>query len=182
MTRLLVVRHAEAAAGFGESADPGLSQQGRAQALALADRLGEEGRCPVFSSPLLRARQTAEPLAERYGVSVAVAPVLRELPSPTSDLAERRAWLGRALAGTWAALSEEVNAWRDAILDAAAGVRFPQVWVTHYVVMNALVSSVRGSDEVTVFGPGHCAVMELEVVDDVVTIASLPGDSDSIIR
>ncbi len=182
MTRLVVVRHGEAAAGFAEAADPGLSTRGVAQAEALADRLGTEKRRPVFSSPLKRARQTAEPLAERYGVSVAVAPVLRELPSPTSDLTARNEWLRGALAGTWAVLPDEVNTWRDDILEAAAGVQFPQVWVSHFVVMNALVSSVLGRDEVTVFRPDHCAVVELDVVDGILSIDALPGDTDSVVR
>jgi broad specificity phosphatase PhoE len=182
MTRLVVVRHGEAAAGFGDAADPGLSPKGLAQAEGLAGRLAELGRRPVFSSPMRRARETAEPLAERYGVSVAVAPVLREVPSPTADLAERRTWLRGALAGGWSDLSDEVAEWRDAILEAAAGVRFPQVWVSHFVVMNALVASTLGREEVTVFRPDHCAIVELDIIDGVVSIAHLPGDADSLIR
>lgn len=182
MTRLLVVRHGEAAAGFAEATDPGLSVKGRQQAEALADRLEPLGRRPVFSSPMQRARQTAEPLAERFGVSVAVAPLLREVPSPTTDLSERSRWLRAALAGKWSDLSDEVHEWRTAIVDAAAGVQFPQVWVSHFVVMNALVSSVLGSDEVTIFRPDHCAVAELDVIDGVVSIARLPGDAESMVR
>ena len=182
MTSLLLVRHAEPAAGFGDATDPGLSAAGVAHAAELAERLSLQPRRPIFSSPLQRARQTAQPLADQWDVSVAIAPVLRELPSPTTDLAERAEWLGPALGGNWADLGPDVGAWRRAILDAAVGVEFPQVWFTHFVVMNAVVSAVLGSDRVTVFRPGHCAVLELEVVEGEVSIVTTPGDAESAIR
>ena len=61
--RLLIVRHAEAAPGNPDELRP-LTQGGRAQARALGDRLREQGLEPdaVVSSPLLRARETANAL------------------------------------------------------------------------------------------------------------------------
>ena len=61
--RLLIVRHAEAAPGNPDELRP-LTPGGRAQARALGDRLREQGLEPdaVVSSPLLRARETANAL------------------------------------------------------------------------------------------------------------------------
>jgi phosphohistidine phosphatase len=61
--RLLIVRHAEAAAGNPDELRP-LSSEGREHARALGARLREEGFAPdaIVSSPLLRARETAEAL------------------------------------------------------------------------------------------------------------------------
>lgn len=61
--RLVLVRHAEAAPGSPDELRT-LTADGRAQARALGERLGAEGIRPdaVLTSPLLRARQTAEAL------------------------------------------------------------------------------------------------------------------------
>jgi broad specificity phosphatase PhoE len=53
-------------------ADPALDETGRRQAERLGAALGPRGLAAVFSSPLVRARQTAEPVAERAGLEVAV--------------------------------------------------------------------------------------------------------------
>ena len=48
-------------------ADPPLDETGQDQAQRLGARLGPLGLWAVISSPLLRARQTAQPVAERAG-------------------------------------------------------------------------------------------------------------------
>jgi broad specificity phosphatase PhoE len=52
-------------------ADPPLDQTGRGQARRLGAALGPRRLRAVVSSPLLRARQTAQPVAERAGLDVA---------------------------------------------------------------------------------------------------------------
>jgi phosphohistidine phosphatase len=61
--RLLIVRHAEAASGNPDELRP-LTPAGREHARAVGARLRDEGFAPdaVVSSPLLRARETAEAL------------------------------------------------------------------------------------------------------------------------
>lgn len=55
-----------------------LSDTGRAQAAELADRLGDLQVDRVYSSPLLRARQTADVIAARTGAPVTVTAALTE--------------------------------------------------------------------------------------------------------
>ena len=75
-TVVYLVRHAQTP--LNESgvlrglADPALDETGRRQAQRLGAALGPRGLAAVFSSPLLRARQTAQPVAERAGLEVAV--------------------------------------------------------------------------------------------------------------
>ena len=61
--RLVLVRHAEAAPGSPDELRT-LTPEGRAQARALGERLRNEGIWPdaILSSPLVRARETAEAL------------------------------------------------------------------------------------------------------------------------
>src|SRR5271155_5197536 len=51
---------------------PPLDEPGRRQAQRLGSVLGPRGLAAVFSSPLLRARQTAQPVGGRAGLEVAV--------------------------------------------------------------------------------------------------------------
>ena len=55
-----------------------LTDTGHDQARVLADRLRERGLTHVYTSPLLRARQTAEALGTALGVPVEVTDALRE--------------------------------------------------------------------------------------------------------
>src|SRR5579883_1131315 len=71
--QLLLVRHAEAAAGDPDALRP-LTAAGRAHARALGQRLREEGLAldAVVTSPLLRARQTGEAIARAAGLAAEV--------------------------------------------------------------------------------------------------------------
>jgi broad specificity phosphatase PhoE len=65
-----------------------LSAQGRAQAAALAARFAKEPITAIYASPIERARETAEPIAERLGCTVQVREAFTEI-----DLGS---WAGRA--------------------------------------------------------------------------------------
>jgi probable phosphoglycerate mutase len=79
---LAVVRHGEtdlnAVGSFQGQVDPPLNARGHEQARALAERLRGERFDALVCSDLLRARQTARPLAEVLGLDVMLEPLLRE--------------------------------------------------------------------------------------------------------
>ena len=66
---VFLVRHAEKTT---EKTDPGLTEAGKARAVALADRLEGEGITHIHSSDYIRTRDTAAPLAERLGLEVEI--------------------------------------------------------------------------------------------------------------
>ena len=72
MATLFLVRHGKAAAGFDGHHDPGLDELGARQASATATVLAPHGPIQIYSSPLARARETAEPLVERWGSSAVI--------------------------------------------------------------------------------------------------------------
>ncbi len=175
MTRLLLVRHGEATAGWGSEPDPGLSDRGRQQARDVAAALDRDGRLPVRVSPLRRARETASPLEELWATTAAVDPVIRELPSPDGDLNDRGEWIRRALRGRWDDLHDEAARWRRAIVESARAVGRSEVWITHFAVINAIVGAVTDSERVVVFSPGNCSVTEIGVTSGELTVLRL-GD------
>ena len=81
--RLFLVRHGETesnrnALALGQ-ADVPLNERGLEQAKMLAHALAKEPVSAVYSSPLVRARRTAETIAERAGLEVEVGPALIEM-------------------------------------------------------------------------------------------------------
>ena len=81
--KLYLIRHGEVAwnreNSYIGSTDLPLNDDGRRQAGLLADRLKGIEFDAVYSSDLSRARETAEIIAERLGLSVVIVPALREL-------------------------------------------------------------------------------------------------------
>ena len=76
-TRILLIRHGQTAWNIGAGderfrgrTDLPLDETGRAQALAVARRLQGEQIVAVYTSPLLRTRQTGMPLAGEFGLPV----------------------------------------------------------------------------------------------------------------
>jgi phosphohistidine phosphatase len=70
--RLIIVRHAHADPGDPDELRP-LSDRGREEAQALADELAARGAAElVLSSPLLRARETAAPIARESGAELRI--------------------------------------------------------------------------------------------------------------
>lgn len=81
--RLVFVRHAEPDEAFRDRVygrlDPPLSPAGRARAEALAATLAREPVAVLYTSPQLRAQETAAPLARLLGLEPVVEPDLREI-------------------------------------------------------------------------------------------------------
>ncbi len=82
MPTLYIVRHGQCESGpegfiQGQTDSP-LTELGRRQAEAIADRLTDEGFSAVYSSDLSRARDTAEAIASRHGLPVITTELVRE--------------------------------------------------------------------------------------------------------
>lgn len=105
--RIYFVRHGESEANIQQiisnrSYQHGLTDKGRAQAAALADHLKGVRITRIFSSPLMRAVQTAEILAGGSGLSITMEDGLREFDcgviegksDPESWYSLRQVWEG----------------------------------------------------------------------------------------
>jgi len=71
--QIILVRHAEKAAE--PASNPGLSKAGRNRARILATLLVPDRVGAIVSSPLLRTRETAEPVAKFRGLDVQTVPI-----------------------------------------------------------------------------------------------------------
>ncbi|MDE2706727.1 MAG: phosphoglycerate mutase family protein [Gemmatimonadota bacterium] len=163
MPTILLVRHGQAAAGFGSHRDPGLDDVGRAQAEAVTEELAArfEAPVPIYSSPLKRAQETAAPLARRWGSDVILEPRVAEIPSPTEDLRERARWLRGVMAGKWTELPEQLLRWRQKLIDCVLGFETDAVVFCHFIAINVVVGAATGAEELIVFRPDNASVTDV---------------------
>lgn len=84
-TRLILIRHGHTSSNSSGGVrmsgwtDTPLSGRGRRQVACLARRLSSEPASVLYSSPLLRALETARPAAEAAGAELRLEPDLREI-------------------------------------------------------------------------------------------------------
>ena len=173
MSRLVLVRHGRAAAGWDADLDPGLDEVGRSQAEDVAGALAEWDPLPMFTSPLRRARETAGPLEQRWRVPAEIRPAFSEIPSPTDDLAARGAWLRTVMAGTWSSCGPELQSWRSSVLAAMREIPSDAVVFTHFIAITVAVGAARHDDRVVVFAPDNGSRTVVEVAGDSVALVEL---------
>lgn len=179
MTRIFLVRHGEAAAGFSDHTDPGLSSLGQQQAETAAQSLGALTGATLFSSPLARARETAAPLEALRGTVAGIEPALAEIPSPTNDLTERAQWLGTAMAGPWTTLPNAQQAFRNALVERLLRQADDAIFFTHFVAINLAVGAAMGDDRMHIFSPTNASVTELATDGKALQLVALGAEAQT---
>ena len=169
--QLWMIRHAlpVRVEGVAGGADPGLAGAGHVQARRLADWLATTPIEAVWSSPLRRARETAEPLAATLGVEVRVDDDLAEWDRdadsyvPIEELkAEGDPRWQELVDGTWAgddagaAFARRLLAAMDRIVGAHPGGEVAVV--CHGGVINVYLAHVLGLAEAMFFHPDYTSV------------------------
>lgn len=163
MTKLYMVRHGRAEAGFGEAADPGLDGLGLSQAEAVAEKLKPLGPLPIYASPLARTQQTAAPLAKLWNRTPVIENAVAEIPSPKGMTLEQRViWLRELMAGSWRGVSPELAMWREHCIATVAAIPNDTVIFSHYVAINVIAGAALGDDRVVMFSPDNCSVTVFE--------------------
>jgi broad specificity phosphatase PhoE len=109
VTTIFLARHGESdwnvAKRFQGHTDRPLTERGRQQAHALADLVASQEIDAVYTSPLSRARETAEIVAARAGLEAVALPELREVDTGS--------WSGLSRADVEARFPEGFTRWRS---------------------------------------------------------------------
>lgn len=169
--QLILIRHGEPDLS-ASSVDPPLSEKGIRQAEETAARLSQEAIDALFTSPLLRARQTLEPLAKRIGLT----------PEVVEGVAEIDYWGGRYLSveelrkaggAAWESflrdpvgtLGGDEKAFRQTVTNAVRGLTQRGVKrvavATHGFPINVMLSELLTMNGLTNFTPHHGSVTRL---------------------
>lgn len=150
--KLLLARHAESAWNaerrFQGRTDVGLSDAGLAQAAALARAVARRRVGAIYSSPLRRARETAEIVAKERGLAITVVDELRELSLGT--------WEGRTVDDVLAMEADAYRNWRERPYDCPPpeGEHIADVARRVLPVMELIVSSHADGQEALVVAHG----------------------------
>lgn len=191
-TEVYLIRHGDALPDAAELR-PGdydaqaLSELGRKQARALAERLRDIRFDALYASPLLRTRQTAEPLAALLGLDVEtvddlreielgrVGPALPEGATPEEMAAHlrdrlRQVALLAASTGSWTSIpgSEDGTAFRARVTAAhdALAARHPGGRIAcfgHGGTINVYAAAVLGLDRDFFFPVANTAISVVRV-------------------
>lgn len=186
MSRIYMVRHGRAAAGWNVDPDPGLDALGRTQSLQVASRLSPLGPLPVISSPLLRCQQTAFPLSTAWKENVIVEPLVGEIPSPAGfELENRVEWLREAMAGTWeqvaASSGEHYRTYRSDVARFVQSIVADTVIFSHFIAINAVIGAATNDDRVVIGHLDNCSVTIFET-DQGLQLVEMGGEADTLIR
>src|SRR3990170_5786241 len=171
--RIYLMRHGETLyqsqphEGAGAIGGGVLTERGRAQIGALAELFGDVPLDRIYASPLTRARETAQIVAERKGMEVALAPELREISPAEAEIAGRE--IGDVFAQVAAYFKNPDTAWDEPYLGGESfrqvrerAVRFIRsildrpdwdtaLLVGHGGVNNAIISHAIGASSGRVF-------------------------------
>jgi broad specificity phosphatase PhoE len=170
MSRIYLIRHAKPSATWGgDDDDPGLDDVGKGQAEVAAKALLAMGEraTRVVSSPLRRCQETAQPFAKAIGATLEIDPGVGEIPSPARlAAAERGPWLRKAFAGKWAEIEGDLDydVWRKSVAAAVASRANAAVF-SHFVAINAVLTTLAGLPEVITLRPDHCSISVFELDD-----------------
>lgn len=194
MSRLVLVRHAEpeedARGRCYGSLDVGLSDAGRRSAAALAGRLAGLAFDAVWSSPRLRALDTARPVAEARRLSVACEDDLRELDFgdlegktydeiAASEPVLYRAWMENPTTVTFPGGEGFADLKRRAVAACGRIRRRHEsaVVVTHGGVVRAALAEWLGMPDAAIFrlDQRYCGVTIVDWVEDVPAVRLVNG-------
>jgi broad specificity phosphatase PhoE len=190
MGKIYMIRHGKAAAGWDGDADPGLDATGHVQAEAVAQDLATRLSAPValYTSPLLRCRETAKPLEAMWQTEAVVEARVAEIPSPIEDLVARTVWLRRVMAGSWDELSADPDSagmdfegWRSDVVRALVtlGKGEDIVVFSHFIALNAAYCAATGANQIVAFRPDNCSVSVFETDGDALRLVTQGHEADS---
>jgi probable phosphoglycerate mutase len=154
-TRVLLLRHAETAQPdrfHGAESDVPLGPRGHDQAAAVAQALARLDPAAVYASPMLRARQTAEPIGHECGLPIQII----------DSIYERKmgALSGKPIAEGLAEYLAAMDAWKSGDLDAAheGGESYAQI---RHRVVPALTAIAQAHPGQTVVVVAHGVVIRV---------------------
>ncbi len=166
--QLILVRHArpEHIVDAEGPADPPLTEIGHRQSRAVAAWLAAEPVDALYTSPLVRARQTAAPLERLIGQAAVAVPGVREYDAAESSYvpidvirADKDAWRRYVLEEAGidrTAFAAEVTGALEELIDRHRGQRI--VVVCHGGVINAWAARVLGIAPSLFFNPDYTSI------------------------
>ena len=181
-----MVRHGRAYAGWDTAVDPELDEIGQLQAERVAVELHSLTNKPltIISSPFARCRQTALPLATKWGIEPIIQNEVAEIPSPEGvDMSKRVEWLRVAMTKTWTELGDRYTNYRDTLVNYVTSLNHDTIIFSHFVAINAVIGHATHDDQVLTMSLDNCSVTVFEKQPDGTLMLKRGGrEADTLIR
>jgi broad specificity phosphatase PhoE len=183
-SRLYLVRHGRAAAGWDTAVDPELDALGRQQSREMAQQLAPLGPMKIITSPLRRCQQTAQTLSEAWNTKPEIRHEVAEIPSPEGvSISDRVEWLRLAMEGTWELLGPRYTKFRDELLNFVRLISGDTVIVSHFVAINAIIGKIKNDDRLLLYRLDNCSVTTVECdIHGKLELIQSGREADTLIR
>ena len=171
---LYLIRHGLAAAGL-DDLDPGLAPLGHEQAAITARSLGGATPSRLVVSPLRRTRETADPIAEAFGLEPEIRQEVAEVFDPSVPPQERKAIIGPFMDGHWSNQNETLQDWRSRVIATLLALGEDGgdvIVVSHYIAICAGIGEAIRNDRVVPVKLGNCSITKLDVVNGKLTLGT----------
>jgi len=175
---IYLIRHGEAAAGWGDELDPGLSDLGKQQAETAAQTLLDLGVTSAIKSPMLRCQETAGAFERLAGITAPIEQAVSEIETPL-DLKDRGTWLKGVMSGNWDEAGHDFTPWRTRALDAVTALPDNTAVFSHFIAINAIVGLLENDPRVIVFKPTYCSITQLSRAGDGLAVAQRGAELDT---
>lgn len=165
---LYLIRHGLAAAGL-DDLDPGLAPLGHEQATITARALRKLTPSRLIVSPLRRTRETADPIAEAFGLEPEIRNEVAEVFDPSLPSEERKAIIGPFMDGTWSEQNETLQAWRQRVVDTLVELGNgggDVIVVSHYIAICVAIGEASRNDRVVPVKLGNTSITTIDVVGE----------------
>lgn len=181
---LLLVRHGEAAENWGTHPDPGLSDRGIQQSTSLLDNnmVKTLDSFTFVSSPKLRARMTAEPLIKKFNKKLIIDDTYSEIPSTNIENSKKKAWLKDIMNSDIKDLPKFVEIWRNKIINHTVSIHQDTIIFTHFMVVNALLSSLLNKKQIMCFYPDYVSISKVTFNNDEVKSITIGDEKKTLIN
>lgn len=181
MATIRMIRHGKASGSWSSDPDPGLDDRGRRQAQALAEELQSLPPQKILTSPMLRAQETAAPVAESWQSSPVITEAVSEIPSPPG-VENRSLWLQAVMADRWSSQSAALRQWRNKLLSCLLAQTEDRLIFSHFVAINLAVGAALSDDRCLIFRPDHCSVTCLKLTDGRLELAELGSEAQTEVK
>ncbi len=168
---LYLIRHGLAAAGL-DDLDPGLAPLGHEQAAITARALRRLTPSRLVVSPLRRTRETADPIAEAFGLEPEIREEVAEVFDPSLPPEERKAIFGPFMDGVWSEQNETLQAWRRRVVETlvdigdGGGGGGDVIVVSHYIAICVAIGEATRNDRVVPVKLGNTSITSIDVVGE----------------
>jgi broad specificity phosphatase PhoE len=177
--KIVLVRHGDAAAGWSDDLDPGLSDLGHEQARAVADALAGLGSRPIVTSPMRRCRESAAPLAHRWAVTPTIDERVGEIKAPDHDVSTRGPWLADVLGRRWTDLPLDQQAWREEVLAGLLSLTDDAVVFTHFVAINVAIGAATADGRVVCRRIANCSTAVFDSDGETLMLLEAPAEAET---